>query len=101
MSFIYLKGVSTLKLDSSRCSGCGMCVEVCPHSVFRIKNRKAHIVDKDLCMECGACAKNCPAKALAVHAGVGCANAIIRGKLSGTEPICGCSQGGADKNCPA
>jgi NAD-dependent dihydropyrimidine dehydrogenase PreA subunit len=93
MSFIYLKGVSTLKLDPSRCGGCGMCVDVCPHSVFRIENRKAYIVDSDLCMECGACAKNCAAKALTVRAGVGCANAIIRGKLSGTEPTCGCSQG--------
>ena len=93
MSFTYLKDVSTLKLDPSRCGGCGMCVEVCPHSVFRIENRKAYIVDSDLCMECGACAKNCAANALTVRAGVGCANAVIRGKLSGTEPTCGCSQG--------
>ena len=70
-----------------------MCVEVCPHSVFRIQNRKAQIMDLDLCMECGACAKNCAANALTVRAGVGCADAIIRGKLNGTEPICGCSQG--------
>ena len=93
MSFTYLKDVSTLKLDPSRCGGCGMCAEVCPHSVFQIQNHKAYIVDPDLCMECGACAKNCAAKALTVRAGVGCANAVIRGKLSGTEPICGCSQG--------
>ena len=93
MSFTYLKDVSTLKLDPSRCGGCGMCAEVCPHSVFQIQNHKAYIVDLDLCMECGACAKNCAANALTVRAGVGCANAVIRGKLSGTEPICGCSQG--------
>ncbi len=94
MSFKYLKGVSTLKLDQSRCVGCGMCVDVCPHAVFRIENRRAYIVDSDLCMECGACSKNCAAKALDVRAGVGCANAVIRGKLRGTEPSCGCSQDG-------
>jgi NAD-dependent dihydropyrimidine dehydrogenase PreA subunit len=93
MGLIYLKGVSTLTLDQSRCGGCGLCAEVCPHLVFRIQNHKAHIVDSDLCMECGACAKNCAAKAVTVRAGVGCANAIIRGKLCGTEPTCGCSQG--------
>ena len=93
MSLVYLKHVATLKLDPSRCGGCGMCAEVCPHAVFRIQDHRAHIVDLDLCMECGACAKNCAAKALTVRAGVGCANAVIRGKLGGTEPTCGCSQG--------
>ncbi len=68
-----------------------MCVDVCPHSVFRIQNKKASIVDSDLCMECGACAKNCASNAITVRAGVGCANAVVRGKLSGTEPTCGCS----------
>ncbi len=93
MSLVYLKNVATLKLDPARCGGCGMCVDVCPHGVFRIEDHKAQITDLDLCIECGACAKNCAAKALTVRAGVGCANAVIRGKLSGTEPTCGCSQG--------
>jgi len=92
MGFVYLKNVSTLQIDPSRCGGCGMCVEVCPHNVFRVENLKAHITNLDLCMECGACAKNCAAHALTVRAGVGCADAVIRGKLSGTEPACGCSQ---------
>lgn len=68
-----------------------MCVNVCPHEVFIIKNGKAQIVDKDRCMECGACAKNCPASAIEVKKGVGCAQAIIVGKLAGSEPNCGCS----------
>ncbi len=86
----YLKNVATLRLDSSRCSGCGMCCQVCPHAVFALKNRKAFIVDRDLCMECGACAMNCPKGAISVRAGVGCAAALIQGKLRGTEPTCGC-----------
>jgi NAD-dependent dihydropyrimidine dehydrogenase PreA subunit len=92
MSLTYLKDVSTLKLDPSRCGGCGLCVAVCPHAVFEIRNHEAYIVNRDLCMECGACARNCAANALTVRAGVGCADAIIRGKLKGTEPVCGCSQ---------
>ena len=93
MGLIYLKNVATLKFDPSRCSGCGICVTVCPHAVFSIRDHKAHILDRDLCMECGACAKNCAAKALTVRAGVGCAYAVIRGRLGGTGPTCGCSQG--------
>jgi len=36
----YLKNVSTLKLEQSRCTGCGKCIEVCPHQVFAIVNSK-------------------------------------------------------------
>jgi len=86
----YLPGVTTLALDSERCSGCGMCLEVCPHAVLAGGgDRKVTIADRDACMECGACARNCPTAALTVNAGVGCAAAIIIGALMGTEPTCG------------
>ena len=91
MAMRYLRNVVTLELDLIRCNGCRMCLQVCPHAVFRIENRKAMIQDRDACMECGACAKNCEAGALSVRAGVGCAAAVINGKLRGTEPSCGCS----------
>jgi NAD-dependent dihydropyrimidine dehydrogenase PreA subunit len=87
----YLKNVVTLNLDTDKCIGCGMCVEVCPHGVFAIAEKKASIVDRDLCMECGACRNNCPVDAIAVGKGVGCAQAIITGALRGTEPTCDCS----------
>jgi NAD-dependent dihydropyrimidine dehydrogenase PreA subunit len=87
----YLKDVSTLKMDSAKCTGCGMCIEVCPHRVFALNNGKAEIIDQDSCMECGACVKNCPFNALEVKPGVGCAAAIIKGWLTGTEPSCDCS----------
>jgi len=92
MSLVYLKNVVTLKLDADKCDGCGMCLQVCPHAVFHIENRKAVIGDRDRCMECGACARNCAAGALFVRAGVGCATAVINSKLHGTEVSCGCSE---------
>jgi NAD-dependent dihydropyrimidine dehydrogenase PreA subunit len=89
----YLKGVTTLKLDSDKCVGCGMCVEVCPHCVFSMSERKALIVDVDACMECGACAINCPAAAISVDTGVGCASAVIASWFNGGEVTCDCGEG--------
>ncbi|WP_303721034.1 mercury methylation ferredoxin HgcB [Malonomonas rubra] len=75
--FRYLKNVATLKYDEELCIGCGRCLEVCPHAVFKLLNGRAKIIDFDACMECGACAKNCPVTALAVTAGVGCAAGLL------------------------
>ena len=88
----YLKNVVTLELNRNKCLGCNMCVNVCPHRVFSIGDDcKAEIVDKDACMECGGCAKNCPTRAINVKTGVGCAVAVIKGWVNGTEPNCDCS----------
>jgi len=95
----YLKNVSTLKLNTEKCTGCGRCTEVCPHKVFEMKNGKSEIIHKDGCMECGACAKNCPFNAIEVKPGVGCAYAIIMGWLTGTEPSCDCSGGSSSSGC--
>ncbi len=75
--FRYLENVVTLELDGEHCTGCHKCEEVCPHQVFRITERKAHIVDRDACLECGACAMNCPTESIRVDAGVGCAIGLI------------------------
>jgi NAD-dependent dihydropyrimidine dehydrogenase PreA subunit len=92
----YLKNVATLKLDTEKCVGCGMCVNVCPHAVFEIHEKKAKIMDLNSCMECGACLKNCAFSAISVSPGVGCASAIIKGLLTGSEPTCDCS---GDESC--
>ncbi len=93
----YLKNITTLQIFPEKCTGCGMCVEVCPHSVFKLENKKVSILDKDRCMECGACEKNCDYGAVSVNAGVGCAAAVINGMIRGTEPNCDCS--GSSGNC--
>lgn len=89
MKLSYLKNGETLKLDRGACVGCAACVDVCPHAVFLMQGGKAEIVGRGFCMECGACARNCPVSAISVHPGVGCASAIIIGKLRGTKPSCG------------
>lgn len=84
-NFRYLPGVTTLQLDCNACVGCGMCEDVCPHGVFQMYGKQAHIEDLDGCMECGACAQNCPVGAIRVTPGVGCASYIIQTWIKGKE----------------
>ncbi|MBC8320957.1 MAG: 4Fe-4S binding protein [Bacteroidetes bacterium] len=86
----YIKNVVSLKLDVHICTGCNMCINVCPHNVFLLKEKRAYITNIDACMECGACQLNCPENAISVLSGVGCAAGIIQGYLKGTDPTCGC-----------
>ncbi len=78
---LYLKNVSTLKLDEEKCTGCGACLEVCPHEVLVMNSKRVHIRNRDACMECGACSRNCPFEAVSVQAGVGCAAAVLNSFL--------------------
>lgn len=84
----YLSGVVTLKLDQDKCSGCNMCIIVCPRNVFVMHERKAVIKNIDNCMECGACSQNCADEAIEVRSGVGCAAGILNGYFSGGEACC-------------
>ncbi len=88
--FRYLSGVTSLKLDAEKCTGCQACLTVCPHAVFApTAERRVRIADLDACMECGACAMNCAFGAITLKPGVGCAEAIINGWIHHTEPSCG------------
>jgi NAD-dependent dihydropyrimidine dehydrogenase PreA subunit len=95
----YLKNVSSLELDVNKCINCGICMEVCPHDVFMVVNKKSLIKDSNLCMECGACKMNCPVGAINVHSGVGCAAAIYTGIINKTEPTCACSNSKKKTSC--
>jgi NAD-dependent dihydropyrimidine dehydrogenase PreA subunit len=95
----YLLNVASLELDTEKCTGCGMCLEVCPHSVFALRDKKVVVIDRDACMECGACALNCAFDALSVNEGVGCAAAIIKSIITGGEPTCGCDDGSSSGGC--
>ena len=85
---LYLGNVSTLRMNDEACTGCGLCLEVCPRAVFARNNGKATIVNRDACIECGACQRNCAFGALNVIAGVGCAQAVMNAALGRKGSAC-------------
>jgi len=84
----YIRDTVTLEVNKGRCSGCGRCIEVCPHGVLALTNKKVTMKDRDGCMECGACALNCPEEAISVTPGVGCAAYIISSWIKGEGAAC-------------
>lgn len=87
---VYLPDVVTLHLDEERCTGCGTCLEVCPHAVLARHNGGVRVQTRDACMECGACARNCPVEAITVQSGVGCTAAVINAALGRDPSSCCC-----------
>jgi Pyruvate/2-oxoacid:ferredoxin oxidoreductase delta subunit len=86
----YIPNVVTLQLDEEKCTGCAMCLLVCPHAVLSMNDGHAQIENRDACMECGACAQNCPTEAVTVQHGVGCAAAVINTALGRDPSSCCC-----------
>ena len=86
----YLSNVTTIKLDSEKCKGCGACIDICPHRLLKLSGGRIEITDRDACMECGACKTNCPYGAIDVKAGVGCAAAVIGSSFSKKNEISCC-----------
>ncbi len=48
----------SVSLDSSRCTGCTMCLKRCPTEAIRIHEGHAQI-DPERCIDCGACIRYC------------------------------------------
>jgi NAD-dependent dihydropyrimidine dehydrogenase PreA subunit len=98
---IYLKDVTTLRFQEEKCTGCGMCLAVCPHEVLIPNNGKVRVQNRDACMECGACSRNCPTGAITVQSGVGCAAAVINTALGRKKDSCCCVIEGKDSSTGA
>lgn len=52
---------------TTKCIGCGRCVNICPLDVIRIKNKKAWIAYPEDCHSCYLCEMICPKGAIYVH----------------------------------
>jgi len=53
------------ELRKERCSGCGLCVEVCAYKAIELdESEKIAKINEALCKGCGACAASCRANAI-------------------------------------
>jgi nitroreductase/ferredoxin len=57
----------TTVIDAERCTGCGLCVEICPAGTITMQGEKA-VVTGEMSLSCGHCAAVCPAEAVTVRA---------------------------------
>lgn len=58
----------SIKVDESKCVGCGACVNVCPVQMYELKNGKSKVKQEKIkdCMECHACEISCPQRAITI-----------------------------------
>ena len=56
-----------VKIDESRCSGCGECVKGCHGGALQLIDGKARVVNEDYCDGLGACIGNCPVEAITLE----------------------------------
>ena len=55
-----------IKIDLSKCDGCGVCADNCPASVYEIVDGKSKAVNPGECLVCLACETQCPNSAIQV-----------------------------------
>ncbi|HNV23842.1 MAG TPA: electron transfer flavoprotein subunit alpha [Candidatus Omnitrophota bacterium] len=55
----------SIEIIKDKCTGCSICLKVCPFAALVMSNKKA-VVDLDKCTLCGACQDACPFKAIEI-----------------------------------
>lgn len=58
----------TTTIDSEKCTGCGLCLEVCPDQTISMDGNKKAVVTGKHCLDCGHCVAICPVAAIEVGA---------------------------------
>ena len=56
-----------IRIDESKCDGCGLCVPSCAEGAIRIVDGKARLVSETFCDGLGACLGECPRGAISLE----------------------------------
>lgn len=59
------KKMGKLKLDKGSCTGCGICIKVCPYGAITMKDLP--VFNEHLCRGCYSCYNHCPTKAISTE----------------------------------
>jgi formate hydrogenlyase subunit 6/NADH:ubiquinone oxidoreductase subunit I len=51
-------------IDPTRCTGCGVCVQLCPTNAVAVRANQATIVRPQACSYCDLCETYCPVGAI-------------------------------------
>ena len=58
------------EVDQDKCSGCGICVPLCPYSAIKLREKDEKLraaIDIAQCKGCGVCTSACPSGAITLH----------------------------------
>jgi len=62
--------MASVKVDVEKCTGCGTCVNICPVTVFELREVGGKtisvVVAEDQCIACRACEAQCSEGAIAI-----------------------------------
>ena len=56
----------TIKIDESKCTGCGTCASACAEGVIAVIDGVARVVNQDHCDGLGVCVGQCPNGAISL-----------------------------------
>jgi ferredoxin len=56
-----------IKIDESKCNGCGLCIPNCPEGALQIIDGKARLISDLFCDGLGACIGHCPEGAIKIE----------------------------------
>jgi len=59
---------TVFKADNRACTGCGLCVSICPMSILELRDGLCRMTNSRLCLECGGCVRECPQHAITITA---------------------------------
>ena len=58
---------ATAKINTNLCSGCGICIKLCPYSAITRNEENELEIKEVLCKGCGVCGASCTQKAISIR----------------------------------